>query len=46
MKVYAKENTLVALVKADAKTFQKWVWQYIQAIAILESELVSMCSFG
>ena len=44
MKVYAKENTLAALVdgKPDPKTFQKWVWAFIPAIACIEPDLVSV----
>jgi hypothetical protein len=43
MKVYAKENTLASLAdsKPDPKTFQKWVWAFIPAIALLEPQLVS-----
>lgn len=43
LKVYAKENTMSALIdgKPDPKTIQKWVWQFITSISLLEPELVS-----
>jgi hypothetical protein len=42
MKVYAKENTLASLAdgKPDPKTFQRWVWAFIPAIALLETRFV------
>lgn len=43
MKVYAKENVMasIASTKPDTKTFQKWVWAFIEAIASAEDEVVS-----
>jgi len=43
MNLYAKDNTLASLAdgKPDPKTFQKWVWQFIYALAMLETEVVS-----
>ena len=45
MKVYGKERTLCSLAGGvDPKTFRKWTWQFISAIADLESRVVSSYS--
>jgi hypothetical protein len=44
LKVYAAEEILCALVGGvDPKTFRKWAWYFVGAIASLEAEFVS-CS--
>jgi hypothetical protein len=43
MKVYAKSEILSRLTGgADKSTIRKWVWQFIEAIASLESQVVSV----
>ena len=47
MKVYAKEGTMCSLAGGiDPKTFRKWTWDIIDAIANLESDVVSFYSFS
>jgi hypothetical protein len=41
MKVYARTSVMSTLASADDKTFQKWVWVFIWAIASLETMVVS-----
>ena len=41
MKIYTSENILASLAGCDEKTFRKWVWLFIDAIANLEYEVVS-----
>ncbi|KAG9404512.1 hypothetical protein AC1031_004720 [Aphanomyces cochlioides] len=36
LKTYATEAQLYAITGADEKTFRKWVWQWIRAIAALD----------
>ena len=46
IKVYPKQGPLCMLCgNADHKTVHKWVWLFIEAIANLESHLVSQCIF-
>ena len=46
MKVYAKQGPMSVLCGgADHKTIQKWVWQFISALAVLEPELVRCVLF-
>ena len=40
LKVYGKESIHAALAGCDEKTFRKWSWTMIEAIAYLESEVV------
>jgi len=42
MKVYGKEEQMLALAGGvDNKTFRKWAWLFVDAIASLEPEVVS-----
>ena len=42
MKIYGKERNLCTLAGGvDKKTFRKWVWLFVVAIAYLEAEVVS-----
>ena len=42
MKIYGKERNLCSLAGGvDKKTFRKWAWLFVDAIASLESEVVS-----
>ena len=42
MKVYGKEKTLCILAgRIDKKTFRKWAWLFVIAMAGLESSVVS-----
>ena len=43
LKIYAKERTLCTLAGGvDKKTFRKWIWSFIPAIADLEEDVVSI----
>ena len=47
MKVYGKDRTMCSLASGiDPKTFRKWTWDFIDAIANLESIVVSLYSFS
>ena len=42
MKIYGKERNLYSLAGGvDKKTFRKWAWLFVVAIAYLEAEVVS-----
>lgn len=41
MKVYATEDVLANIAKATEKTFRKWAWAFIDALADLSYTLVS-----
>jgi hypothetical protein len=44
LKLYSKECTTSRLVGGvDEKTYQKWVWVFVSAIADLEVDVVSTC---
>lgn len=45
MKTYGTENMLCTTTGVDEKTFRKWAWQFISAIADLEPVVVS-CQFN
>jgi len=42
LKTYAKETALSGMAGgADEKTFRKWIWSFVCAIAALDSDVVS-----
>lgn len=41
MKIYTGHKILCSLAGCDHKTFDKWVWQFIPAIALLEPVVAS-----
>jgi len=41
LKVYGPEATLAAIARCTEKTYRKWVWNLIYAIAQLEPQVVS-----
>ena len=45
LKIYTKETTLAALAKVDSKTYRKAVWDFIEAIAALETYVVSIHNY-
>ena len=45
LKNYSKNQTDARTAKTSAKTFRKWVWLIIEAIADCESEVVSNLFF-
>lgn len=42
MKCYPTENQMASTVNEDEKTLRKWVWIFIDALAGLKSEVVSL----
>ena len=42
LKIYASEGVLATLAGGvDEKTFRKWAWRFVDAIADLEDDVVS-----
>jgi hypothetical protein len=41
MKLYASENVLCGMAKCDEKTFRKWSWIFVSALAGLAPDIVS-----
>lgn len=44
-KLYCCEEVHASLAGCDEKTFRKWCWLFVSAIANLEGTVVSSCSF-
>jgi len=42
LKTYGKEGTHCAIARCDPKTFRRWVWIVVRAIATTESHVVSV----
>ena len=42
LKKYSRVESLANTVEVDEKTFRKWAWLYLEALAELDSELVSV----
>lgn len=45
MKVYSNETVLSSVAGCSEKTFRKWVWFYMEAIAKLDAKVVSLPYF-
>ena len=45
LKVYSSEMVLCSIAKTSEKTFSKWTWIFIQAIANLSFDIVSHGAF-